>query len=429
MSSVFLPNLRIGDRVEVLITYHDAMTIPQTFCFWTITKIIDIKDTPVRQALTHPYFTIDPEWSNISADTVAMPGTHCLKYDTIENRDSLFGFNTNTIIYSKYHKSILFMDNEFKMCSFDTINNLYSSIPSIIYPSDINGITRQKFLTMNEKNNILYMVSGNDEFEMIEKYCLTTNKLIELNPYSVKCNGSLHNDFIAEFIEPRGELHAMTFDSNYNAIHYKYDEDEMKFVQLSEIQNIFEKNTFTFRYDSKLFYISSLQKLILTVRNERSFRIYYCDVTGTNTNYQWRQFQFSNVTQHTQERSCGISIFTAYDHVLFVANSRKMCCYDLFYGIMYDIIRQPPYFRGTVVNNNDQFLHFLQRRKYVFSHDNDLSDHSVYELEDIAPLKLKQFYKDRNDKLTFAFVRAQKYKFNVAVVIIQCISNYYNLFQ
>ena len=156
------------------------------------------------------------------------------------------------------------------------------------------------------------------------------------------------------------------------------------------------------------------------------FGIFYC-AFGDGQDYKWKNFKFSQCEFIKSARSGlfrqRLSVFTAFDHILFViqtnpvfkgCDSYEIQCYDLFYSKMYKLERKINIGFGfkKILNTNDGRLHFF---------DCDLMD--------IVPNDLKSFYKVRNDKLIFGFVRLEKLSYSVPVVLIECMVKYYSLFQ
>eukprot|EP01084_Bolivina_argentea_P006409 12155_1 len=409
MASHSFANLQIGDTVEV-----SWNSWSDRYKWWGTKEILDIERNPNDFAKTKILIqgandAMPNEW--ITTERIAVPGTHCVKYRTI-SPPPIFHFKANTFVYSNARKSIVFMNKHCQICEFDVINDTYSTISSLVY-SSIHDIKQQKFVTIHDKNQILYMISGNDQYDVIEKYNLKTNELMELDSSSLKYKGNLQDDFMAQYMEHKNELHAITFDSHCNLIHYKYDEDQIKFVRLSEKKNIKPRG--------KLIYVSSLKKLILTEHRANSFVIHYAEQMKTNHRYKWKKFEFLNTSNRIAPKYM-YSPVIAYDHILFSVNRTNIWCYDLFYGKIYEPIPQKltPLFQDVLISNDEDIHLFDATDPYV---------HSICKLEDIVPLKLKQFYEERNDKLIFGFVRKQRITFGVPVVLIQCVLKYYHLFK
>eukprot|EP01084_Bolivina_argentea_P248213 415170_1 len=339
-------------------------------------------------------------------------------------------------IYSKLRKSILFMQQREFSCEynemiyqFDTISDKYSQIPSIEYPTIVNQAYDHKFVAFDNKNDILYLVSGNYQHDMLEQWDLKNNQVTAMNVSQLKFAYELQTNLVATYVECKDELHVITFDENRSAIHYKYkyniDNNQLDFVQLSEIKNI-TKTQFVTHHYIKFMYIPCLHSLVLVIPARNIFQ---CDLnTGK---YKWKRFRFPAADV---KKSYAV---LQYEHILFASGSgspgaRGIWCFDLFYVKIYKSELQIR-IGSAAINTNDGYFHTFgfcgpagcsNVRK--FSH---ISAHYKSQITEILPQELKVFYKQRNEKLISGFARRQKLSSYPPVIFIQIINNYYNLFQ
>ncbi len=172
---------------------------------------------------------------------------------------------------------------------------------SEIYPTEMtmDCIIEQTFIALNDNYNQLYVLTGSNKLDYLEQYNINNNALniLDISKLHFVCN-----------------LH---YDSNNNGIHYKYNEINGTFIQLSEIKNITNKKYFRNRNNESK-HIKSLNKFLLIVKGENQA------YARMKSKYKGKSFEFRLYELPKTAKNNIIHTFIGYNHILFAICKRGL---------------------------------------------------------------------------------------------------------